>query len=199
MKSSPNRTRLVDAARDLFTAHGFAGVSVDDIAARAGLTKGAVYYQFADKTALFVAACEWVMLDIIALVTDTTMAHEGHTIDEIVTGSDFLFGAFERDDARRLLVLEGPALLGPQRWSEFIAPMRQELAVHALQHIADDGLLDHDLVQPLADVVMGAFNQAVLLATKQGASVEAAVGARAAYRHLVSGLLHGSSELMGKR
>jgi AcrR family transcriptional regulator len=164
-------------------------VSVDDIAARAGLTKGAVYYQFADKTALFVAACEWIMHEIISVVTRTTMAHQGHTIDEIVTGSDFLFDAFERDDARRLLVMEGPALLGPQRWGELIAPMRQELAVHALQHIADEGLLDQDLVQPMADVVMGAFNQAVLVATTKGASVEAAAKARAAYRHLVAGLL----------
>jgi AcrR family transcriptional regulator len=189
MESSSNRTKLVQAARDLFTAYGFAGVSVDDVAARAGLTKGAVYYQFADKIALFVAACELVMHEIIALVTQATMDHDTHSIDEIVTGSDFLFDAFERDDARRLLVLEGPALLGPERWRALIAPMRQELAIHALQHIADAGLLQQDLVSPLADVVMGAFNQAVLVASGQGVTLVETTNARAAYRHLVSGLL----------
>jgi AcrR family transcriptional regulator len=192
MESSSNRTKLVEAARDLFTLHGYSGVSVDDVAARAGLTKGAVYYQFADKTALFVGACELVMHEIIALVTTATMGHDDHTVDEIVTGSDFLFDAFERADARRLLVLEGPALLGPQRWSDLISPMRQELAVHALQHIADDGRLDQALVLPLADVVMGAFNQAVLVASGQSATRQVAVSARAAYRHLVSGLLRTS-------
>jgi AcrR family transcriptional regulator len=192
MESSSNRTKLVEAARDLFTAHGYVGVSVDDVAARAGLTKGAVYYQFADKMALFVAACELVMREIIALVTTATMGHDVHRVDEIVTGSDFLFDAFEREDARRLLVLEGPALLGPQRWSDLILPMRQELAVHALQHIAEDGRLDQALVLPLADVVMGAFNQAVLVASGQGATPEVAAAARRAYRHLVSGLLRTS-------
>jgi AcrR family transcriptional regulator len=194
MESSPNRAKLIEAARGLFTAHGFAGVSVDDVAALAGLTKGAVYYQFPDKTALFVAACELVMGEIIAAVTNATMAQEAHHIDEIVTGSDLLFDAFEGDDARRLLVLEGPALLGPQRWASLIAPMRQELAEHALQHIADEGRLTQALVVPLSDVVMGAFNQAVLATFSPNSTPETAALARDAYRYLVAGLLRSSPD-----
>jgi AcrR family transcriptional regulator len=189
MKSSSNRTKLVNAARELFTLHGYNGVSIDDIAAQANLTKGAVYYQFADKTALFVAACELVMYEIIDIVTHTTMDHATHSMDEIVTGSEFLFEAFKHDDARRLLVLEGPTVLGAEKWSNLMAPMRRELAQHALQHIADDGQLDQSLVMPLADIVTGAFNQAVLLGSGPDATPVSAKMARDAYRHLVSGLL----------
>jgi len=67
-----NRDRLVAQARRLFAENGYAAVSVDEVAAAAGLTKGAVYYQFKDKTDLFRAACDAVML---AANASTAMAH----------------------------------------------------------------------------------------------------------------------------
>jgi AcrR family transcriptional regulator len=47
---------VLDAARRVFAERGYAGASVDAIAAAAGLTKGAVYSRFSSKEALFVAA-----------------------------------------------------------------------------------------------------------------------------------------------
>jgi AcrR family transcriptional regulator len=46
------RERLLDAATDLFRARGISAVSLDEIAARAGVTKGAIYGSFANKDAL---------------------------------------------------------------------------------------------------------------------------------------------------
>jgi TetR/AcrR family transcriptional repressor of mexJK operon len=47
------RTAVVAAARDLFLSRGYAGTTVDDIAAHAGLTKRTVYNNYPDKEALF--------------------------------------------------------------------------------------------------------------------------------------------------
>jgi TetR/AcrR family transcriptional regulator len=47
------RDALFAAAADLFSARGFDGVIVDDIAARAGVNKAMIYYHFADKLALY--------------------------------------------------------------------------------------------------------------------------------------------------
>jgi AcrR family transcriptional regulator len=52
------RERLLDAAADLFAERGFRGASVDDIAAQAGLTKGALYWNFKSKDELFFALVE---------------------------------------------------------------------------------------------------------------------------------------------
>ncbi|HXW08421.1 MAG TPA: TetR family transcriptional regulator, partial [Vicinamibacterales bacterium] len=41
-----SRHRLLDAAAAEFAAHGFAGASVDRIAAAAGLNKAMIYYHF---------------------------------------------------------------------------------------------------------------------------------------------------------
>jgi AcrR family transcriptional regulator len=47
------RAKLLEAARDVFIATGYRGATLDSIAARAGFTKGAVYWHFPNKQALF--------------------------------------------------------------------------------------------------------------------------------------------------
>lgn len=54
-----SRTRLLEAARDVIRAQGFAASSVDDLCAAAGVTKGAFFHQFESKEALGVAAADF--------------------------------------------------------------------------------------------------------------------------------------------
>jgi len=50
-----NRLRILEAAERLFAARGIAGVTMDDIAAEAGVGKGTLYRRFGDKGGLAVA------------------------------------------------------------------------------------------------------------------------------------------------
>jgi AcrR family transcriptional regulator len=52
------RDRLLEAARSVFAERGFAGASLDEVAARAGMTKGAVYSNFAGKDELILAVMQ---------------------------------------------------------------------------------------------------------------------------------------------
>jgi AcrR family transcriptional regulator len=54
-RKAENRERLIAAATDLFAEKGYWGVSLDEVAERAGLTKGAVYSSFENKEALLMA------------------------------------------------------------------------------------------------------------------------------------------------
>lgn len=62
-KQSPERgnarSRLLEAARDVIRAKGFAATSVDDLCRAADVTKGAFFHHFASKEALGVAAAEF--------------------------------------------------------------------------------------------------------------------------------------------
>jgi AcrR family transcriptional regulator len=63
---SASRQKLFDAAVELIAEQGFSATTVDDIALRAGVAKGTVYYNFASKTALF----EELLRYGIGLLTD---------------------------------------------------------------------------------------------------------------------------------
>lgn len=62
-KQSPERgnarIRLLEAARDIIRAKGFAATSVDDLCRAADVTKGAFFHHFASKDALGVAAADY--------------------------------------------------------------------------------------------------------------------------------------------
>ncbi|MEW5810530.1 MAG: helix-turn-helix domain-containing protein [Actinomycetota bacterium] len=49
LPAAQRRAMLLDAAAELFVAHGVTGTSIDDVATRAGVSKGAVYHHFASK------------------------------------------------------------------------------------------------------------------------------------------------------
>lgn len=59
-KDLAKRAAILEAAQRMFTQHGFDGVSMDQIAALAGVSKLTVYSHFGDKEALFVEAVRGV-------------------------------------------------------------------------------------------------------------------------------------------
>jgi TetR/AcrR family transcriptional regulator len=66
----PTRAAVFNAGATLFSAKGFDGVSVDDIAALAGVNKAMIYYHFADKIALYRS----VVADMLIAVSDKVAA-----------------------------------------------------------------------------------------------------------------------------
>ncbi len=71
------RERILDAARDLALAKGWRGTTVAEVAARAGIGKGAVYLEFADKPAILEAAILRSMQGLTAVVHEQVLAATG--------------------------------------------------------------------------------------------------------------------------
>ena len=103
---------IVDAARDEFVARGFSEARIDDIAARAGVSKGLVYVYFPSKEALFEAVIRSTVLPIIDQAAALLAA------DRTTPAPDqfrMAIGTFYRElvgtDRRRLIhmiIAEGP-------------------------------------------------------------------------------------------
>jgi len=53
-RKTESRRRIIEAAREVFFREDYMGASVDEIAARAGISKGAVYRHFDSKASLYV-------------------------------------------------------------------------------------------------------------------------------------------------
>lgn len=64
-ESAQTRARLIAAAREQFERHGYARTTLEQIARSAGLTRGAVYFHFSDKAALFRAMRDEVELPLV--------------------------------------------------------------------------------------------------------------------------------------
>src|SRR3954466_1386239 len=62
-KQTRTRTELIATAATVFAQRGYEGSSVEEIAERAGYSHGAVYSNFAGKSALFLAVFEQYMAD----------------------------------------------------------------------------------------------------------------------------------------
>ena len=68
---------VLDAALDLFIERGFANTRVEDIAARAGLSKGAVYLYFPSKEAVLEGVVRRAMVPIASTAVDMVQNYVG--------------------------------------------------------------------------------------------------------------------------
>src|SRR5580693_2285655 len=122
-RSAATRDALVAAARRLFAAQGFAEVPADAIVAEAGVTRGALYHQFADKTALFGAALEAVEADIARrLAEDVAAAGISDPVDALRHAVRKWLEICVEPEIHRIALIDGPSVLGWGRWREVCRP-----------------------------------------------------------------------------
>lgn len=134
----PNRTRdkVLDAAAALAAEHGVTATTVDDIAERAGVAKGSVYYSFASKDAVF----EAVLADAVErtgarLGEALAAAPAGGALRAIVTA--FLQGVEERPAAAK--VVAGELFRTDRPWQQSLAGYRSALFVLVADAVEADG------------------------------------------------------------
>ncbi|MEL6890018.1 MAG: TetR/AcrR family transcriptional regulator [Actinomycetota bacterium] len=96
------RARVLEAAFDEFSSRPFSKVSIDDVAARAGFTKGAVYSNFASKRDLLFSVLEQYIDDV---GTDYVSATVDGRVDDIATAVGDRAGRTGRDTLRYFRVL----------------------------------------------------------------------------------------------
>lgn len=91
------RTRLLDAARDLIRAKGFAATTVDDLCRSAGVTKGAFFHHFESKEALAIAAAGHWAETSSALFADAPYHAHDDPLDRLLAYLEFRKSIIEGD------------------------------------------------------------------------------------------------------
>ena len=91
------RTRLLEAARDVIRAQGFAATSVDDLCKEAGVTKGAFFHHFETKEALGVAAAAYWAETISAFFENAPYHQHDDPLDRLLGYVEFRKSIIEGD------------------------------------------------------------------------------------------------------
>ncbi|MCP1167325.1 TetR/AcrR family transcriptional regulator [Limimaricola litoreus] len=159
-RSNATRHALLDAARELFLSEGFTAVGTPVLVKRVGLTRGALYHHFADKQALFLAVVEEEAARIAVEIEDGS-AGAGSSLDALIQGANAYFRAMEIPGRVRLMLLDGPAVLGPDEMRRIDRETGGRELRHGLAEVMRrDG--DDPEVEMLADLVSAMFDRAVL-------------------------------------
>src|ERR1700761_7058372 len=109
-QAEATRNALISAARELFAERGYHAVSVRDVTARAGVTRGALGHHFAGKEALFLAVFDAVERDLIA--SGASQAGDLAGLDawsSFRAGVQHYLDAVMRPDVQRVTLIDGPA------------------------------------------------------------------------------------------
>jgi AcrR family transcriptional regulator len=156
------RDALLRAAHELFAERGYAGVGTEEIVARAGVTRGALYHHFADKRDLFRAVHEQLEQRLVADIGERIGGIED-AWELIVTGVRAFLDSCTDPAVRRIALLDAPAVLGWAEWREIDERYGLGLVSFGLQNAMDHGVLAPRPVRPLAHLLMGAMAEAAMV------------------------------------
>lgn len=166
-RSETTTGEIVAAARRRFAADGFRSASIDGVAAAAGVTKGAVYHHFADKTDLFRAVHEAEQAHLAEIVA--AAYRRGHRRDPWTgfrAGCHAYFEAFLDPAVQRIVLVEAPSVLGRDETRDIADRHTTVLVERGLRQAIDAGLLAERPVAPLAHLLNGAMCEAATMAAR---------------------------------
>jgi AcrR family transcriptional regulator len=151
---------LIETARRLFGRDGYAATSIDEVARASGMTKGAVYHHFSGKADVFRAVFvrqEERLAERIALAA----ADGADPMDRVRRGARAFLRACTEPEVRRIILLDGPAVLG---WDE-VRRIEYEHTLKLLHHAmsAASGGQPPDAVRVRAHLLFGALCEGGML------------------------------------
>src|SRR3984885_14449466 len=158
---------IVKAAKRLFGERGFAATTIDNVATAAHVAKGAVYHHFETKEALFEAVFDEVSRDLVAEVDQAARA-EKDALAAMAAGTQAYFTACASDATGQIILRDGPAVLGWERWREIDARHFGGGFPLALARAMDDGLIARQAVEPLSRLLLGAVTEAAVACSTGG-------------------------------
>lgn len=151
-------TALLRAARVEFAGHGFLAARTETIVEAAGLTRGALYHHFRDKAALFDALVDQMQDEIADEVREAAKVASS-PFEALRAGCNAYLDCCTRPDVRQIVLLDGPAVLGWERWRALDERHAYRSTMQAVTACIAAGEIVAAEPEPMARVLMAAVTQ----------------------------------------
>lgn len=161
-QSAQTRALLLAVGRRLFGAQGYAATATEEVVREAGVTRGALYYQFRDKQDLFRAVLEEILAEVSGRVQAAAVASPDPW-EGLRAGLHAYLDACMEPVVQRIVLIDAPSVLGWAAWRELDARYGFGLLSAVLGALIDAGLLEPQPVAPLAHMLLGALSEAGLV------------------------------------
>jgi AcrR family transcriptional regulator len=178
-RSERTRTTLIQAARTAFATDGYGPTSTPRIAEEAKVSRGALYHHFASKADLFRAVVEYEQATVAAEILSATTPLT-NPIDALTAGTGAFLNAMRDPGRRRILLVDGPAILGAATMREIDQQHAGNTLAQGIAEAIERGYLRPLPPAALADLLSAVFDRIAQVDDPNGD-----------YRAVLEGLLDG--------
>lgn len=162
-RAAATRSILLDAARRLFAERGYHATSVTEIVTRARVTRGALYHHFTDKEDLFLHVFRQLAEEHLRLSHSAVAPLRiGFGEKAMEAFREYLRLVASHPEYQRVLLIDGPSVLGWKRWRDLQNDRIAQGASDAFRHLMDTGPIQAADADTLARLVLAALYEAAL-------------------------------------
>jgi AcrR family transcriptional regulator len=188
-RAAETREALIEAARPLFAAQGFADVALEAIVRAAGVTRGALYHHFDDKTELFAAVLENVEGEVAARMGEAIEASkQTDPVEVLRLGANFWLDICSDPEVQRIALVDAPAVLGWARWTEIGDRYNTGMVRALLTHAVETGRIPPQPIEATVLTILGAMREATLYVARAEDHDQARQDAGAVINRLIQAL-----------
>ena len=164
------RAKLIAAARSAFAQHGYAQASMDELTARAGLTRGALYHHFGGKPGLLAAVFAQIDAEMDVRLEQVLRNH-GDLWEGFLAYCRAYLAMAQEPEIRRIVLQDARAVLtGTEQGAQYQQCVQFKAAY--LQDLMDQGVIVRSSAQAMAHLLNGSLIEAAIWIAEEGASDE---------------------------
>jgi AcrR family transcriptional regulator len=166
--AAETRRLIVRSARELFTAHGYAGTTTAQIARAAGVTEGAYFHNFRDKKAVFREILVTLQTDYDRAVRMRAVGdgRASTPMEAMMRGCRASIELAQEPSFARIVMIEGRAVLGEDDWHRIDSGMGALSTEYGLRAIAAANGRNDPPFAAIALLVLGMLNEAIMAALR---------------------------------
>lgn len=162
-RSESTKAKLIQVGRQLFAEQGYAAVSMEELMARSGVSKGGIYHHFEGKEGLFLAVYRQMQQEITTHLEAQIEQKASDAWSGLCIGCHAFLEACLRPEVQRIVLLDAPSVLSWETWRTVDAELGLGSLKQGLAEAARMGFIDPTLsLEAIAVMLEGAMNDAAM-------------------------------------